>query len=112
MTDMTMKRTVIRAMPVLLGLVVAAASTMVDAHGITDAFTGIDQSAAKQLARGYLNSIGYTRSGTSQQTASVGKAELRGGTWIVRVRVGDNRPSEDRIVLVDADEGTIKAKLD
>jgi hypothetical protein len=106
-----LKNTLLRASPALLGLLIVSAITIANAHDIVSA-EFVTESQAKNLARSYLDSIGYSRAGTSVKTALVGGAELRQETWVVHVRVGGRLPSEDGVVLVDAKGGTIKAAVD
>lgn len=107
-----MKRIFIRALPALSALILVGATAIAEAHDISVPETGINGAGAKTMARHYLNSLGYSRLGTSARTALVKKAELRLGTWVVHVRTGGRQPTEKGVVLVDAENGFIKTSLD
>ena len=107
-----MKSTLLRALPALTALILVSAVTIAEAHDISVPDTGINGAGARNLARHYLNSLGYSRLGTSAKTALVKKAELRMGTWVVQVRTGGRQPTKSGVVLVDAKSGLIKTSLD
>lgn len=106
------KSTLLKALPALLALILVSAASIAEAHDITVPETGISGPEARNLARHYLSSIGYSRFGTSIKTALVKKAEMRVGTWVVHVRTGGRQPTRDGVVLVDAESGLIKTNLD
>lgn len=106
------KSTLLRALPALSALILVGAATIAEAHDISVPETGISGVEARNLARHYLNSIGYSRLGTSTRTALVKKVEKRVGTWVVHVRTGGRQPTRSGVVLVDAESGLIKTNLD
>ena len=67
----------------------------------------VDRYEARSIARHYLNSIGYTRPGTSIKTARVGTARLEDGVWIVAVKIGRQSPNQHGVVLIDAVAGSV-----
>ncbi|WP_417623270.1 hypothetical protein [Paremcibacter congregatus] len=80
------------------------------AHSTTadTAVTFTDQDA-KRIARSYLDSIGFLRAGTSLHvTAAIDDAELKEGTWIVRVRTGKRLPTTKGVVLINAQTGEVQ----
>lgn len=88
----------------------SAATATADAHE-SASDKAISQQEARGLARDYLVSIGYSRPGTSILTASVGRAKLQRGTWVVNVRTGGRLPTAKGVVLIDVMDGAIKQSL-
>ena len=97
----------------LIGLVMICSASPSWAHQVEEANTQIDGTEARNITRQYLNSLGYSRPGTSVFSASVGKAILQEDTWIVRVLTGNGQrlPNKKGVVLINAFDGQVKQNL-
>ena len=73
-----------------------------------DSVAQLNASQARGVARQYLNTLGFSRLGTSQSTALVGEAELIDNTWVINVRYDGRMTNKSAIVYVDDATGQIK----
>ncbi|PCI33895.1 MAG: hypothetical protein COB54_02535 [Alphaproteobacteria bacterium] len=96
-----------------IGLAMVSATQTSWAHQSESTHTQVNEAKAKIITRHYLNTLGFSGTGTSVYSARVGKAVLQDNTWVVKVRTGTGMGLSYKrgLVLVNAVNGKVNQPL-